>query len=331
MNEQLKKECIEICKHCGFFYEIEINFDNEDWKDKFIKQINWTRISIYQKLSEKFMEKFQDKVDWGNVSTHQQLSENFIEKFQDKVYWDYISHYQQLSESFMEKFQDKLNWWYISIFQKLSENFIEKFQDRLNWARVSGDQILSEYFIEKFEDKVDWSYILHYQILSEKFMEKYIDKFDKNDIILYQRISKEFAKKHNIEISKDNWYHKSYKWKLKFIRESTNYEILNDDGGEYIIAYKAIREDNRSFYNPDNYEYIIGEIYESNCDCNILNENSYGLAAWDKENAIKFGSDREFKLILVKIYIDDIGAIIKDNKNKIRCFKFQVVEDLGIE
>lgn len=53
-----------------------------------------------------------------------------------------------------------------------------------------------------------------------------------------------------------------------------------------------------------------------------------------KEDAIKFFKVENFrprskgKLLKVKINIEDIGVIVQA-KNKIRCFKFEVLEDLG--
>ena len=43
-------------------------------KDK----INWTYISIYEKLSENFIREFKDKINWWIISRGQILSEDFI-------------------------------------------------------------------------------------------------------------------------------------------------------------------------------------------------------------------------------------------------------------
>ena len=112
-------------------------------------EINWTYISIYEKLSEEFIDRFNDKVDWIYISTRQKLSEEFIEKYKDRVNWYDISMYQKLSEEFIEKFENKVYWNNISMYQKLSEEFIEKYKDRLNWHRISEYQKLSDEFIKK--------------------------------------------------------------------------------------------------------------------------------------------------------------------------------------
>jgi hypothetical protein len=246
-------------------------------------------------FKEYFMALFQDKVPWARISQDQKLSEEFIEKFQNKVRWGCISRYQKLSESFIEKFQDRVDWDFISIHQKLSEEFIEKLQNKVDWNFISKFQKLSESFIEKFQDKVNWELISKYQKLSPKFRKEY-----------------------NIIINEDNWLYKSDEFKLKYIKENTDYEVVDN---KYIIAYKGIRRDNYSKFNFQ-YKYEVGKIYESHCDCNINNENSFGLSAWNLKNA-KIYCDE--KIIKVKIEISDVGAIVK-YENKIRCFKFEVVK-----
>ncbi|MFA5600687.1 MAG: hypothetical protein WDA06_08850, partial [Phenylobacterium sp.] len=71
--------------------------------------------------------------------------------------------------------------------------------------------------------------------------------------------------------------------------------------------------------------YEIGKTYKSHCDCNLTNENSFGLSAWTKKEALEYYP--KGKLLKVKIDIKDIGAIVH-NGNKIRCFKFEVLEEI---
>ena len=93
------------------------------------------KIRILEEIID--IEKFFDEninnfeVDWKYISMYQKLSEKFIEKHSDKIDWNYISKYQKLSEKFIEKHGDKVNWVYISISQKLSEEFIEKHKDKI--------------------------------------------------------------------------------------------------------------------------------------------------------------------------------------------------------
>jgi len=241
-------------------------------------------------------------------------SDFWIRLFINGVDWKIVSSDYNLSEDFIDYFEGFVDWYNISKYQKLSENFIEKFKYKVNWDNIVCFQDLSSEFIKKYENKIDWYYIIKYERNCEKeFIEKYRNKFSK------------------------------FIWNLKLNEEkesdikNAGYEILNDENGKYILSYKAIREDNKSFTDPYNYEYIGGKIYESRCNCDVIEEYSYGLGVWEEKNAIEFGKSisrsiylEKFKLIKVKIYINDIGAIIKNKNNMIRCFKFEVVEDLGV-
>jgi hypothetical protein len=262
-------------------------------------KVNWFSISVYQKLSEDFIREFKVKVYWVNISIYQKLSEDFVREFNDKVGWSHISVYQKLSEDFIMEFKDKVDWIKISKYQKLSEDFIRKFKDKVCWSLISKYQKLSEDFIRKFKGKVDWDYISKYQKLSEKFR-------------------KEF----DIELPNDSWLHATVEDKLKYIKENTSYEIIDNT---HIVAYKSVRDCGSSVFNW-HYLYEVGKTYQSHCDCNIQNENSFGLSAWTKEGALKYHN--KGNLLKVKIPIDKIGAIVHDN-NKIRCFEFEVVEKMN--
>jgi len=253
------------------------------------------------KLSKEIIKKYKDNDDdfeWEYISKYQKLSEEFIREFQDKVYWYGILTYQNLSEDFIREFKDKVSWYYLSINQKLSEEFIREFQDKVYWCWISKYQKLSEEFIREFQDKVCWNYISMYQKLSENFM-------------------KEF----NLKKFKNNWLYISKEDKLNYIKKYTKYEVIDD---KYIIAYKSCRHDGYSSYNFQ-YKYKVGEVYESHCDCNLENERSFGLSVWTREGALKYCDEKLFK---VKIMIDDIGAIVINNK--IRCFRLTILEEISI-
>ena len=61
--------------------------DIEKFFDENIKnfKVNWSCISEFQKLSEKFIEKYSDKVEWDWISISQKLSEEFRQKHNDKI------------------------------------------------------------------------------------------------------------------------------------------------------------------------------------------------------------------------------------------------------
>ena len=91
------------------------------------KKIDWSWISLNQKLSENFIREFKDSVDWYWISINQRLSEEFIREFKDRVTWDWISRYQTLSENFIREFKDRVDWYWISANQTLSAKFIKEF------------------------------------------------------------------------------------------------------------------------------------------------------------------------------------------------------------
>jgi len=246
------------------------------------------------------LKKFKNKVNWNYISSNQKLSENFIREFQNRVNWEYISIYQKLSEDFIREFKNQINWSYISKYQNLPEDFIREFENRVNWEYISKYQKLSEDFIYEFQDKINWYYIIN-----------------------YQKLSPEFCKEFNLKISKYNWLYKTKEWKLDWIKNNTNYEVVDD---QYIIAYKSVKLNGGSIFNRQ-FKYEIGNIYEdSHCDCNIDESNSFGLSAWDKKGALEYYN--KGKLLKVKINIEDIGCIVPNHNNKIRCWKLTILEEV---
>lgn len=260
---------------------------------------DWKHISIYYELSESFIEEFQDRIVWDNISAYQKLSESFIGKFQDKVNWEYISVYQKLSESFIEEYRNKVDWNHVSVYQNLSESFIEKFQDKVDWYSISKYQKLSELFIEEYKNKVNWIYISKYQKLSKQFIDKYRNRL-------------------NLDLIKDSWHYKSTEFKKEQVINTNLYEYYDD----YFIAYKGIRSDNYSAYNFQ-YQYFLGNIYESNADYSN-EEDSFGLSAWTHKKVKEYCNE---KIIKVKIYYKDVARVVH-NGGKIRCCKFEVLEEV---
>ena len=166
---------------------------------------------------------------------------------------------------------------------------------------IDYNKELSESFIREFYDKVNWGFISRYQKLSEAFMGEF--KLNKPEY---------------------SWLYETEENKLKYIKENTNYEVVDD---KYIIAYKSVRSDNYSVYNFQ-YKYEVGKTHAAHCDCNFYNDNSFGLSAWTKERALEYHN--RGKLLKVKIPISQIGAIVHDNK-KIRCFELTVLEEVSKE
>ena len=89
------------------------------------------------------------------------------------------------------------------------------------------------------------------------------------------------------------------------------------------MAYKAVRKDGSSVFNR-HFTYAPNQTYEAHCDCNLDEENSFGLSAWAKPKAKKYYPGG--KILKVKIAIKDIGAIVHKNQ-KIRCRKLTVLQE----
>jgi Txe/YoeB family toxin of Txe-Axe toxin-antitoxin module len=298
---------------------------SEEFIERNTDRVCWNSISAYQKLSEEFIERNADHVDWKSISKYQKLSEEFIERYSDRVDWCWISINQKLSEEFIERNTDRLNWWEISKYQKLSEEFIERNAQRVDWWEISQHQKLSEEFIERNADRVAWSYISE---LSEPSFKRNVNRVNWANISRYQKLSEEFRLKHNLNQPENNWLYTDKETKRKAIENCNLYEL----DGDYVIAFKGIRSDGYSYFNFQ-YHYELGGIYEAHADHNLNNENSFhnlnnensfGLSAWTEESARDYCDQ---KLIKVKIHLDDVAALVH-NGGKIRCTRFEVIEEL---
>ena len=108
--------------------------------------------------------------------------------------------------------------------------------------------------------------------------------------------------------------------KLEAVKKLKLYKFLDKN---HILAYKAVRPDGHSLFNFQ-YQYESGKSYETNCDCQLKEENSFGLSAWTEEKAKEYGGGKQHKIIKVKIAVQDIGAIVHDG-GKLRCHRFEVI------
>lgn len=267
--------------------------------NKNIINYNFVKLFNLNNFLNKLAYLFYPFVDWKNIICYQKLSESFMRKFQDKIFWPWISGYQKLSENFIREFQNKVDWYWICMYSKLSESFIREFQNKVQWDIISQYQKLTEDFIREFKDKVDWKYISYYQKLSTEF----ISEFNLQDKIN--------------ELKPNNTLYWTKEEKLEFLKQYPQYEIIDNS---YIIAYKGIRSDRYSRYNFQ-YQYLPGNTYECHADHNLNNIDSFGFSAWTYEKAKTYCDEL---VIEVKIYIEDIAAIVHDG-GKIRCSKFEVL------
>lgn len=301
MNEQELTEYIE--KNNSSLAEVSSDILlSESLIRKFKDQVLWNDISFVQVLSESFIREFQDRVNWRIISLSTPLSEPFIREFRDRVNWYNISSNQILTGDFIGEFKDRVNWTEISSYQVLPENFIRKFEYYVDWWNISRFQTLSEPFIREFKDWVYWENIGRYQVLSDAFYDEFPDVLERP--------------------GENNWRNKDREFKRQKVSETGLYEMDGDD----IIAYKTTKLSGRSLYRAV-YRYAPGETYTSNADYNIDVENSFGLGAWTKEDALDFF--RYGKLFKVKIHLDDLAALVYSN-NKLRANRLTVIEEVNV-
>jgi hypothetical protein len=248
---------------------------------------------------ENFIENFtyNDKGEVINVST---LCPSYLYSWD----WDGICRDKKLSIEFMRKHKEQVNWQCISIYQKLSEEAIREFH---------------YYF--------DWKYVFKYQNLSEQLIRDFRNKLGAYNISRHQKLSNKFRKELQFNKPYCNWMNNSVSNKLRYIKKNgidRVYPLDKDKNGYFLIAYKSVNTNGTSRTNLQ-YVYEIGKTYESWCDCNLFDENSFGLSAWTKEGALNFYSGG--KLLLVKIYLKDLGAIVHKG-HKLRAFKMTILEEV---
>ena len=182
----------------------------------------------------------------------------------------------------------------------MNKNLIVEIKNIIQSEKLNIDTTLNDQqIILEFKNKVDWYLISANQKLSENFIREF-----------------------NLKIPKNNMHYFSRDQKLEILNngEGNPYEMDED----YILAYKSTRLDGYSRYNFQ-YQYKVGQVYESHADGNLNNENSFGLSVWTKEGALGYKSNGE--LYLVKIHIDDVVAIVHEKK-KLRCTKIEIIKKI---
>lgn len=242
-----------------------------------------------------------------------------------------FSHYY--SEDYIQKNIHIFNLRDACIFYKLSEEFIENNLALLQdyWKEICIYQKLSESFIERHKDEINWQIVCKYQKLSEEFIERNPDcinlivgdgytSYGYPIIGKYQRLSEGFLEKYNINTLSYIWLYKDNEYKRLYIRECTKYKL----DGDKLIAYKSCRRDGYSAYNFQ-YQYKVGEEYESTADTNPYIENSFGLSAWSKRGAFAYCEQKLFK---VEIDLADLACITVEGK--IRARKIKILEEIKI-
>jgi hypothetical protein len=123
-------------------------------------------------------------------------------------------------------------------------------------------------------------------------------------------------------------------FRIQKLSEEFIKEFKNEVDWDFISKYQKLSEEFiKEFKNE------VGKTYESHCDHNLDNENSFGLSAWTKEKALGYHSRGRLlkvsidsyhsrgRLLKVSIDIKDIGAMVHDNE-KIRASKIEILEEI---
>ena len=213
------------------------------------------------------MSKYANKVSWKKISMLQNLPNDFLREFINKIDWLYAYKYQQLPDDLLESTGYELTKWNIIVkFQKLSEEFIEKHAKKLNWNLVWRYQKYSEKFILKHFANANWDIISY-------------------TIKIHSPLLKQYVKTSN------NWLYLSEELRLKLI--SKNYKVVTIESKKFVECFKAVRNDDTSIYAPhlkfDKRDYT----YETTCDYNYNNSNSFGFGCWTYEEAKSFALNKK--------------------------------------
>ena len=245
----------------------------------------------------KLIEEIKDLAQKEDLGISPELSDQeFIREFKDKVDWRWISYNQTLSETFIREFKEQVYWEWISIYQSLSEPFIKEHAEQVHWDWISKYQSLSEAFIREHAEQVHWGCISRYQSLSE-----------------------EFIKEFDLTAPEHSWRYASDEEKKKAITKSGLYEVK----GGWVYGWKSVDSHLRSVFKPA-FRYEVGKTYESSCDFNCDEENSFGLSMWSKAGAESFHQGR---MLRVRARLSEVGAMVHE-KHKLRCVNIEVIEEI---
>jgi len=179
----------------------------EDQLDKYFDNLKgeWRTVSIFQKISTKWLEKHIndiDKEDWNMLASNMEFDIDFIRKYKSRVDWTIISGPKYiLTEAFIDEFKDYVDWQTICGFQNISNNFIMDHYQYIDWDAISKNkEILTEEFIDRHKKKLSWDIVEVVFQMSEEFINDHIDYVTWYNLFRFQNLSKDFIEK--------------YRWKL---------------------------------------------------------------------------------------------------------------------
>lgn len=297
------------------------------------KILNKRKHKILITISPKeFIDKWKEKidvrnmiksVDWIKISMYPNLSTEFIVEFSWALVWPYVYKYQNLSNEILEKtYYDINKWKYVSKYQRLSENFILKYKDKLKLDLIWTNQYYTEKLIKDLFDYVDWNIVSYTVKITDPELLEYVNK-------------------------NNNWLYLSNDLRTKLISKS--YNIVTIENERFVECYKSVRSDYSSIYAPHVRYDKMHYWYETACDYNYNNYNSFGFGGWTYEDAKNFAQNKKiegFKILKILIPFESCcwtgnfnldkgfssvsfsSILIKppyQYGEKIRCSKFKII------
>ena len=263
----------------------------------------WYNVSTKQNLSFDFINDNKDKLFWSKVCKFTIFGDDEIRQFSTYVDWDSVCQYQNLSESIMSEFFDKINWHIAVVNQnRISDEILKRVIDEHKYLidAIQEYQHLSEDIIRyiSIHSRVNWYLITNHQYpyLSEEFKQEYKSILSANK-------------------NSDNMLFKSKETKKKMVSDAKVYDCYD----EYFIAYKAIRNDNYSYFGFA-WNFIIGNTYVKHADF-LATSESFGFHITPKDVAKRLGD----KVIKVKVYYDDLSYI--SDQDEAACSKIEVLSE----
>jgi len=115
----------------------------------------------------------------------------------------------------------------------------------------------------------------------------------------------------------NNWLYMDESIKENMVKNF--YNIIDISGTKWVQCFKTVRKDYTSIYKKELFKYdTVGKLYETVCDYNSTNKNSFGFGCWTLHNAISHARtlllDNNYKLIKVHVPLNSICMLSGDGK-----------------
>lgn len=216
----------------------------------------------------------------------------------------------------------------------LSENIIP---DIIKFQHISNDFIIK--YNELFS-RNDWVTLCKYYKINNEIIDKFRSKLILIDILMYQDIRDIEINSKSVNFFSDfenNMRYMDDRKKIEILKNNDAFNVVEKDGSYKVYSYKIVNRDLRSITYPCNLIYEMGSVIKSNnCDCNMLNNASFGINSWNKTKLIHVLNNNRYrndftKIVKLESDISDIGCMVTSDIFIIRTFKSTVVDIYDID